>query len=426
MIKRFTVMAVCAMALCAAFAEVKEDVVRATGVASGYRAAVNEALAMALEQHEGISLGTTERQVMAQEDSAVSTRENGELDDKSKLEMNDSISKSMQKWAKGKISGYTVVADSIDENGKYNVVVDVRFPGKYVVGRDPDSLRRMAVAPFNVRRGKFSWYGQTVDSVDWSSVFANKLNVALSQTRKFTMLDRSFEREVNAELARIGGANAAPRDAIRLNQKLGTDYLVVGEVSFSDVAAPGVNPLTGQPLPRQSAIFAEIDYRVILAPTGQLKWADTVRLDALVFDAASVGDFVSMTAEAAAVEVCDGLMDNILPFEVADMKSGLLVIGEGGKRLAPGDRFAVCTLGDAIRDTRTGEVIDTMEIPVATAEVVTVGAKLSYAKVIEGDASQVTVGSRLRRIRAPEAVPAPPSPSPTIFFNGTGGVATPF
>lgn len=415
-----------ALTFAAASAQVKDDVVRAVGVAAGYRGAVNEALVSALEQHDGITVSSSERQLMTHADSSVSNRDNGVLDEKTKLAMDDLIAKSMQKWAKGKISGYTVVSDTAEANGRCRVVVDVRFPGRYVVGRDPGSLRRMAVSAFNVRSRNFSWYGQTVDSVEWSSSLANQLNVALTQTRKFTMLDRSFGKEIDGELARLGAANAAPADAVRLNQKLNADYLVVGEISFNNVLAPEVNPITGQVLPRRSSLFAEISYRVLLAPTGQLKWADTVRLDASAFDAGDVLSFISKSTASAASAICAGLMDNILPFEVAAVKSGLLVIGEGGGQLAVGDRFSVCALGDEVTDTRTGEVIDRMEIPVATAEIVSVRPKLSYAKVIEGDASKVAVGSRLRRIAVPAAAPRPIPVTTTVRPGASGGIVTPF
>lgn len=410
-----------------AFAQTVEDIERATGVGSSYRAAVNEALVSAMEQHEGVTVSSTERQLMTHGNTSVSERNNGVLDEHSKLAMNDDIAKAMQKWAKGKISGYTVLSDVYDENTrKYRVEVEVRFPGRYVVGRDPNDLRRMAVTTFNVRSRNFTWYGQTVDSVEWSTALANALNVSLTQTRKFTVLDRSYDKEINAELARLSSANAAPQDAIRLNQKLGTDYLIVGEVTFNDVVAPPVNPYTGRSMPMESSLFAEINYRVLLAPTGQLKWTDTVRLDASEFAASDVRSFVSMTAESAAYAICDGIMADILPFEVAAIKMGMLVIGEGGKQLSVGERFTVCVLGDEVTDTRTGEVIDVMEIPVATAEIVSVQSKLSYARVIEGDPALVTVGARLRRIPVP-TVPVEQVPiTTTIKTTGNGGVIVPF
>ncbi len=428
MMTRLKLVAACLFAALGAFAQVKDEVLVATGMASTYRGAVNEALVSALEQHDGIQVSSTEVSAMTASSSGVSSRTNGELDETEKQESDDAIAKAMQKWAKGKISSYTVLSDVYDETSrKYRVEVEVHFPGRYIVGRDPNALRRMAVTTFNVRSRSFSWYGQSVDSVEWSTALANQLNVCLTQTRKFTMLDRNFDREVNAELARLSSANAAPQDAIRLNQKLGTDYLVVGEVTLSDVVAPPVNPYTGRPMPVASALFAEINYRVLLAPTGQLKWTDTVRIDAAQFVSADVRSFISATAEAAARAICDGMMNDILPFEVTAVKNGMLVIGEGGKQLSAGERFTVCALGDEVTDSRTGEVIDVMEIPVATAEIVSVQSKLSYARVIEGDAAQVTVGSRLRRIPAPAPNPAADVPvTTTIKSNGQSGVVVPF
>ena len=417
--------------LCASFllvAEVNVPSVRTVGMASGYRAAVNEALVSALEQHEGITVSASERQQMTHADSTTSVRENGVLDDRSKLEMNDTINKDMQKWAKGRISGYTVLSDIFDPSTKkYRVEVEVRFPPTYTgPGRPESNLRRMAVSPFNVQGNTFNWYGQPIGTVEWSAALAEQLNVRLTQTRKFSMLDRAFDPEINAELARLSAANAAPEDAARLNRKLGTDYLVVGMVKFNDVLPPAVNPLTGQPLPRASSLFAEVTYRVLIAPTGQLKWTNTIRLDAAIFAAADARSFVSMSAETAAGAICDDMMANILPFEVVQVLPGQVVIGEGGKQLAAGDRFTVCALGEPVRDTRTGEVIDEVEIPVATVEVTAVMPKLSYARIIEGDAAKVTVGSRLRRVKMPEA-PQPQAPiTTTIQSNGGGGVVAPF
>ena len=409
-------------------AQTGEEVVRATGVAAGYRAAVNEALVSALEQHGGITLDASERQLMTHADSATSTRVNGVLDDRAKLEMNDSIAKDMQKWAKGKITGYTVLSDRI-ENGKYRVEVEVRFPGAYVVGLDPANRRRMAVATFRPVRSNYSWHGQVGGTTEWAMALADKLNVCLTQTRKFTMLDRKFDAEVNSELERLAGGNASPANAVRLNQKLGTDYLVVGEIAFNDVVAPAVNPYTGRPMPQPSQLFAEISYRVLLAPTGQLKWTDVVRIDAASFAAGDLATFVSATAEAAACSISDGMMSNILPFEIVGRTgSGQLVIGEGGKSLKAGECLTVFALGEEVKDSRTGEVIDVLEDAVGTVQIVRVTEKLSYAQVVEGDAAKMVAGSRVRRV--PLAVPTsssvPSAPKTSVKTTASGGVVVPF
>ena len=292
-----------------------EETATATGVGSTYRAAVNEALVSALEMRQGVTFSSTERSEIASSASSVSSSSG----DEDRTVVNDDIAKSMQKWAKGRISGYDVLSEEYDpQTRRYRVQLAVRMPGRYVVGLDPENRKRMAVVEFRPWGEQFFWFGQAGSTVEWVKTLCDKLNVRFTKTRRFTMLDRKFDAEVDAELARLDGANASQRDAIaRKAQKLGTDYLVTGEVRFFPVSAPGVNPLTGQPLPVVSQLFAEVTYRVLLAPTGQLKFTDTVKIDAASFAAGSVGEFSSLTTDAAAALIIDGVMSNYLPRDEA-------------------------------------------------------------------------------------------------------------
>lgn len=402
-----------------------DDIVRVTGYGASKCEAVREAIVSAIDQHDGTVVASVIRSEMASRHIVESSTDYGRI---STSKLNDAIASEMLKLTTGKISGYSVLDEmfDVDENC-YRVELEVRFPAKYdPPGRDPDALRRMVVTTFNVRNRSFRWRGQPVDAVDWVVELGNQLNIGLTQTRKFTMLDRAYDPEVNAELARLNASNVSPSEAMRLNQKLGTDYLVVGEVSFGDVTSPAVNPLTGQLMAQASSLFADIHYRVLLAPTGQLKWSDSVRIDAACFSADDLRSFIAMTAEAAAAEICSGVMNNILPLEVGAINSGMLVIGEGGKQLCVGQRFSVNILGDEVCDTRTGEVIDMVEIPVATAEIVSVLPKMSYARIIEGDISLVKVGARLRPVRTVERDSSSIPATTTIRVNANGGVVAPF
>ena len=429
--KRFAVACLAFAALSAVLAG--EDVVRAKGTGGSYRAAISEALMVALEQHDGMTVSSSEITKMWQNSDATSVSDNGQVDDKGKLEMNDSISKEIKNVSQGKINGFSVVSDTYDAVArKYRVEVDVRFPGKYVMGDDPDLRRRMVVANFRSASGDtFSWNGRNESTAMWAATVADKLNERFTQTRKFTMIDRKFDAGVQDEIARLSDKNAAKGDIVRLGQRLGTDYMVVGDVKFGAVRPSGVNPITGQALPAVSQRFAEISYRVILAPTGQLKWADTVTVDSGDVPAGDMLSFVSASADLAARRIVEVVMANLLPFEVVGRNgAGEIVIGEGGKSLSAGERLTVFVLGEEVKDSRTGEVLDQVEEPVATVEIVRVTPKLSYAQVIEGDAAKVVAGARARR---PQVLPGParggvppPSPNTSVRGTGNGGIVTPF
>ena len=123
----------------------------------------------------------------------------------------------------------------------------------------PRKKQRIAVAPFFSKQNVFSIYGNGITSRTWMDDVADHLNIFLTQTDSFKVLDRSFGPEIDRELNRIvNDPNASPDDVCRLSNKLATDYLVVADVMFSDVASPGTDFATGLPLPPPSVMFATV------------------------------------------------------------------------------------------------------------------------------------------------------------------------
>ena len=404
----------------------KEDVVPATGFGKTYREAIDDALVSALQQKKGVIL-SSELHTFMSDKGRVESKTGSSRESKTILE--ESISRDLKKGAKGDIDGYEVLSSEM-EDGQHKVTVAVRFKKPYAetVGLPHSNRRKMVVATFRPTGTTFSRSGSALGTADWARSLGQKLNEQLTQTRKFTMLERDFDTEIAAEMARISASDAAPGEAIKLNQKLGTDYLVVGTITFSDVAAPTVNPFTGETRMPASATFAEVSYRVLLAPTGQLKWADTVRVDASAFTALDATQFITVSSEQAAAEICASILSAIYPFSVeGKTSSGLLVIGQGGKTVFVGERLTVFTLGEKVRDSRTGEVLDRIEDEIGTVEIVRVQEKLSYAKVLSGDASKMGKGCRVRRefVAQDGAVSALPENEPMVK-PVEGGVFLPF
>lgn len=419
----FFALVVCASALAAGAAE---RIVRATGTAASQRAALNGALVSAMEKVTGITVSNAEAMELGNSFSAVTA--NGTEDVKNT--MLDTLNAKMSKSAEGRIKSYEVISQTYDERSKaYTVEIEAKFEGKYEVGLPESNRRRMAVAPFRVSGAENYAYG---DSGTWSTAFTGRMNELLTQSRKFTMLDRNFDAEVDAELNRTAsGNNASSADFVRLNQKLGTDYLIVGEITFLPVnMSPIVNPLTGQSKPAPVQVFAEIKYRVILAPTGQLKWSNTYQVLTDAPGVAGPDGIVAGTAKAAAASVSEQILNAILPLEIVGKTSnGQLVIGQGAKTVAVGDMYTVFGLGETVTDTRTGEVLDEIENELGIVQIVRVSEKVSYAVAVSGEAAAMAVGSRLRRYEAPqEPAQAEPSPLPATTLQidpSSGAVVLP-
>ena len=177
----------------------------------------------------------------------------------------------------------------------------------------PAKKPRIAVAPFITKAQSVSVWGNKLDARDWLDTLVDHLSIQLTQTGSFRTLDRSFGPELDRELDRIvKDPNASPNDVCRLSQKLATDYLVVAEVMFSDVASPGKDYVTGLPLPPPSAQFAEIRFRCVHEPTTEIVVSDIVRVDSQGFYG-TPEIFTSGSTEWAAANVASIIQSRIDP-----------------------------------------------------------------------------------------------------------------
>ena len=157
-------------------------------------------------------------------------------------------------------------------------------PPVAAAGVFPVKKPRIAVAPFITKSQSFSVWGNQISARGWLDTLVDHMSHQLNQTGSFRTLDRSFGPEIDRELNRIvSDPNANPNDVCRLSKKLATDYLVVAEVMFSDVASPGTDYVTGLPLPPVSAQFAEVRFRCVHAPTTEIVVTGIVRVDSRNF-----------------------------------------------------------------------------------------------------------------------------------------------
>lgn len=177
----------------------------------------------------------------------------------------------------------------------------------------PKKRSRIAVAPFISKQNVLNVRGLQIVARDWMDDAASHLDASLAQRGSFKVLDRSFGPEIDRELNRIvNDPNANPNDVCRLSNKLAADYLVVAEVIFSNVASPGIDFATGLPIPPASAVFAEVRFRCVVAPTTEIAWADKIMVDSKFFGG-TAAQFSSSSAEYAAGLIADQIQWRLDP-----------------------------------------------------------------------------------------------------------------
>lgn len=385
------------------------EIVHGRGRNADYRLAIYEALVQAMSQVEGVSLQDSRDTTLS------SFRQSKSVDfDGSKAsidEVKQSLQQAVSAQTKGKVLGYEVTSEIYDEELKiWCIEVDAKVAGQYIVGRDPNNLRRMVVAPFK-----------------GNGEIGMKLNDNLTHTRRFTMLDREFDKETMEELNRLYLENSSASDIGRFKQRLITDYMVIGSVTTFNHPGLISNPYTGSKKVADGPCM-EVSYRVLLVPTSQLKWADSITIYYSELDYASMDIMLSEAAELAASRICEQIINNIYPIRVTEKTNFDLVLNQGGKNIKVGDIYDVYEEGEDIIDVTTGESLGGAEEMISRIQITRVNAKLSYARVIEGAAiSEIPVGAIVRPStsfrNAPEETNPPPKKQ---IVHPNGGVKLPW
>ena len=403
----FSILAACGLA---SFGQLQQansvQTVVGSGRNSDYRMAVYEALVQAASQVQGVSLQDARDAFM---DSSAQVKKTT-TDGSDISEIRASLKQSVSAKTKGRVLSYRVTAEKyLKEMGLWFIELEAKVPGQYTVGLPPDNRRRMVVMPFRSLTDKVSVFGQTLQVGTTCETIAAKLNENLTQTRRFTMLDRAFDAETSAELSRLNLENASAGDFGRFQQLLVTDYMVTGTVKMYPSPAASYNQWTGVATANDGP-FLEISYRVILVPTTQLKWAGTIIVPYSACRGDSIDTALASGMSVAAQEVSHDIINNIYPMRVTAKTTYELVLNQGGVNVREGAVYDVFRQGEMVIDVTSGEPLGAPEEKIATIRVTRSDPKMSYAVVLDGTPlAGIPVGSVVRRPKGPMGAGAAPA-----------------
>ena len=279
-------------------------------------------------------------------------------------------------------------------------------------GISPHSRRKLAVMPFRNVKTSFSIGGSRIPSWEISREFSQKLVDELTQSRRFTVLDREYICNYFKEKHLVLSGNMPLQEQMHLGQVLGVDYMLVGTISnFELERVPYRIKILDKTGYKNTAKFIA-DYRIIVMATRQVKWSDSVTLN---LDADALRRLIKSDdpeiiqhalLEEGARKIAHKALANIYPIRIAVVQpGGRLILNQGGKTVSEGELFDIFKVGDKVVDPYSGESLGAAETWIATAKVERVLAKQSYAAVIKGEADQVQVKDICRRVKKKKQTP---------------------
>lgn len=391
----------------AVFAEVTVHTVTTESCGTTYELAVTNALSEAVRQVNGTELDSTRQIASAISQESVSVNVNTDKN----VNITANSIQNVNIITKGVVKSYRIVSCNFDEaDNTWRAVVDVDV-AKYVTpGVSPDSRRKIAMSPFVSHSNFFTVGNGKRTSAQVADDLLNVFNRHFVQSRRFAVLTRSDMSALEAE-KRFITYNSPVEEMARLGQSLGLDYVVVGTISGLEVSplqtyTIAVSGNAGYYIERASI---EVDYRIVVVATSQIKWADKIRIELSPADIEQIGYDENRIYRCLIDEAGRELamvMDNIYPINVVQMMSNSeLVLDQGGSMIYEGDYYDVFKVGEMIYSPVNGEPLGAPETRIATIQITRVDSKLSYASVIPQSgritAADVEAGLIARPYRMP-------------------------
>jgi curli biogenesis system outer membrane secretion channel CsgG len=336
------------------------------------------------------------------------------------------------------IAGWVKTYEVIDEQKISDKNYEVTIKAWVYDYEDPEQTNRLklAVMPIQTLYDSYRFGSYVPSGVEMSLKLSQQLSATLTQTNKFAVLDREYINEFAQNRNILISDDSPIEEKARLGEVLGADYMLVGTISNAQLKIKErTSRAIGRPI-REYEVDYVFDYRLIVAPTRQVKLADTVNI-ALEEDQVKVlvkkwepedldyREMVDNLTARAAKQVVDSIIDRLYPIRIASKNIiGQIVINQGGKRISKGDILDVVVQGEEIFDFDTKESLGRPESQIATIEIEKVTPTISYASLIKGDPEKISAGL-ICRLRKSE-YKKPERAGSRIERTPQGGVKLPF
>jgi len=230
---------------------------------------------------------------------------------------------------------------------------------------------RMAIAQFRIGRDA----SQKENAGQFQRSFTRQLENYLTQSRRFAMLDRGFLAEQSRELAFVSTEGVKIEELARFGNRVGTDYIIVGEVEDARVVSKERTMKTSDKSFLVTTTSGRVSYKIIDVASTQIKFSETV-------ENSVSGDALAKAAHSLAYKAGETIVNAIYPVRVVSGTPEQLTLGQGGKTIQKGEEYNIVRLGKRIIDPYTKESIGREEIIVGKVQIIDVQAKSSTAEII--------------------------------------------
>jgi curli biogenesis system outer membrane secretion channel CsgG len=252
-------------------------------------------------------------------------------------------------------------------------------------------LTRVVIAMPRMTQGTYRVGDNAIAAEEIAVQIRTELTDALTQTHRFTVLDRDANEEIGQEIELIQSGNAKREDTARLGQQLATDLIVIPTIDrFEYLRHERALRLSDRTLASYAGGGA-LSFRVVNAVTGQIVLSQTFGYELPDTAPTTLGTSVDGPRLASTMmqsldrKIVGAIMQSTFPLSVLQRDGRNLVINQGGEAVVVGTTYQAVTIGKELMDPQSGLSLGPTDTPCCTVTIDRVTPTLSYGHIVEAN-----------------------------------------
>ena len=354
-----------------AFSQIETVSVNSKGYGDGPESALNSALTQAIGQVNGRSIDS---------DTLLTTTEKTSTkNDESDYLSSRDFKESIKSKTKGVVESYSIISNAKDDSGLWVAEITAQI-ARFKTSKSANR-KRIAVIDLIGRQGccltAEGELNPDVAAYEVSSAISN----FLVQSRKFTVLDRSFQGFAEAERNTLKTSENMPvKELAKLGQELFADMILVGNLNSIRLKKAQRKMSTSDRVLEYLAGNIATNIRIIDTATGQIKFSSSLRMNPKDLDL-NLGSDIFTISKKVGERVGFTVLNAIYPIQVTGVtEKNVVDLNTGGDVVSVGQVFDLMLLGEKIKDAYTKESLGKRETKIGTVEITQVSPKQSRGK----------------------------------------------
>jgi curli biogenesis system outer membrane secretion channel CsgG len=371
--------------------KVEQIAVAAKGVGMTPGAAINDALKTAIGQVNGVAVDASSAnlKVFAQATATLDVDSaNGHDSAKAAAQMQgQQFAEQIVSHSSGLVSSFKVlnVTAPAKEGGSYSVDIEAKV-AKFKAPADSGKIK-IVVAPLRSKQTSFNIGGRAVPASEVLEPLHRQIVDALTQTGRFSVLDRQFAGDIQNELDMINSGQTTNTDIAKLGQALSADLIWVGEING---LAYDKHVRQLQTSDRDLVSYSggwSVSQRMINVATRQIQQSNALQGAAPAIGPSTMGAGIDATKTLADMQAeivkkaTEAILLRSFPISIVERTGTQVVLSQGGSALQENSRYRVALLGKELKDPQTGQSLGNMESACCEAVITRVTPNLSYANL---------------------------------------------